>query len=1285
MQVAKKDCTHLDKETVQAVNRLFANPKKQMMRHFKGGSEHGIETASRTAAAEAGVDLSAFAPAAVDAVRPRKDQRRVPWEQLHEMTRYRRLQTATDAFRNSFWPFLMAALSAVDADGEDMHVNDVFALLLSYGIQTANKKNRLAEGLSLPACLPEGVQAELMKAGRAELEAEQRRDSRVDSREEWLHLKSSGGITEKAWNGVRRLLPPHVMPSLYQMRKDSEDMLKRFKDRVKVYRTFSGFQFCVPTMLQLILMSNLIKFCTGCCALVDNVFFLAKLLIDGFIADHINIRHLIAAHLNLGLLPMDTGVMMTDLLATDKERRDCNPSGQEGVSSTTLAVCLGTETWSNMAANFTQSTKIDSLCDLLGLEEELRQSDPKTKVEDLVKLCDLFHISKSKDGGRRANKPALVAKLLSYIERNRGLLAVEHFVPTQKPDLGQDSWYDNLERVPDGESLLDTMDRYDGASFEARVPVLVQNSPKGRQEWAKGEDGLVQFRVVSGRIGSTYHLDMKCQKTMLRWGGCVCRENCLSRMYGASAGDARAADEPSLRGGRLAAPVEEGCDSDAEAAPFGEDDGFVPGEAADEHLLRPGQAQAGPAAATSQARPARRVPIPGAEPKCGKCCPCCDTPSHNHRRPLQFMELPAIVAQMGLQAGSPVTLGQVADYYKISVAQLVRWSTSAFRPDDLAGGPRCSCPFVQRETFGYTGFDITIPRRDDRVEARTLRCSVGNAAHQRQRLLTTICACETAAQAPTLGLWKKPQDLSADTILTELPALQVPWAPEAKIPLVLAVRHLWQDVMSGAQPLHETLTDPLKHVAGYLHAVLLALPRSVMHTVSRIAEGKSKLDTFNTQNAPLWSAEYVKESKKLAEPTFHGPTAKAIIARYAACIERDEASDRFTLKDKEGWPLRGIVDDTDPNLHHLLAMFWWLNVEIGLAAQLFLRPEQLAELFHATLEVTIRLRAISVFGAGYPHYAHYHLHAPWQILAGGFQGWRFVSEEIGEALHKVWKALSLHTTRGGAGGRLGAKRNRGAAAGPLDLTCKEQRVKAGDMNALHQMIRRYVTKILATHKTALNWFDTMQREHPGVDVIKFNTGGKQRRSVPLGLTPSTAVTFTPYDVVDRLGRVTLVEAPPARPAGGSGTGRARAGAMPPQPPPPPTRPQPTLPAWEGARAADASAAVPRTGRPAGRGRGSGGGAGRTNGAGAVAGGGGRRQRAGRGQGVATEAAAIRAATPDGVVGGAWAGAAQGPGVTDSGNSRAKKAARQEHLDNVRNEARQPAGRAARRLPPTLFG
>ena len=40
--------------------------------------------------------------------------------------------------------------------------------------------------------------------------------------------------------------------------------------------------------------------------LESNVFFLFKLLIYGFIADHLNVKHLVAAHVNVGLLSLYT-------------------------------------------------------------------------------------------------------------------------------------------------------------------------------------------------------------------------------------------------------------------------------------------------------------------------------------------------------------------------------------------------------------------------------------------------------------------------------------------------------------------------------------------------------------------------------------------------------------------------------------------------------------------------------------------------------------------------------------------------------------------------------------------------------------------------------------------------------------------------------------------------------------------------------------------------------------------------------------------------------------------
>ena len=193
-----------------------------------------------------------------------------------------------------------------------------------------------------------------------------------------------------------------------------------------------------------------------------------------------------------------------------------------------------------------------------------------------------------------------------------------------------------------------------------------------------------------------------------------------------------------------------------------------------------------------------------------------------------------------------------------------------------------------------------------------------------------------------------------------------------------------------------------------LHAILLALPRGLMSMASKLAHAKGLLALFNEQHSLWWSAELDdrSKSKKLVDPTFHGPVAKALIRRYASCIARDEATDTFTLRDRERWPLRGIVDDSDPNLHHILAAFWWVDVEMTLATQLVLNQGELDRLFEASLDVTVRIAALSVFGCGYPKYAHYHLHAPWQLLAGRFGGWRLTAEDVGEAMHQLWKRLS---------------------------------------------------------------------------------------------------------------------------------------------------------------------------------------------------------------------------------------------------------------------------------------
>ena len=308
--------------------------------------------------------------------------------------------------------------------------------------------------------------------------------------------------------------------------------------------------------------------------------------------------------------------------------------------------------------------------------------------------------------------------------------------------------------------------------------------------------------------------------------------------------------------------------------------------------------------------------------------------------------------------------------------------------------------------------------------------------------------------------------------------------------MILAVRHIWTDQVNGKEPIHKDLVDAFKQVVGMLHSACLALPRGAMGMVSKLAESKGKLSQFNTNQRGVWTAEFDTSSGKLQYPTFHGPTARKLIEMYTACIDRDEASDTFTLRDMDTWPLKGIVDDNDPNLHHILALFCWLNKEMVLAQKLFLTPAELSSLFQVTLEVTIRLVAVSVFGCGFPLYAHFHLHAPWQLLFGLLQGWRFVGEDVCEAMHITWKALSLHTTRGGARGRLG----KGSNAEAVPLASREQRVISGDLHAVHQMVRRYMAYLIATHKEALDWWDTMQRDHPTVEVYT-NTSGQAHARV----------------------------------------------------------------------------------------------------------------------------------------------------------------------------------------------
>lgn len=63
------------------------------------------------------------------------------------------------------------------------------------------------------------------------------------------------------------------------------------------------------------------------------------------------------------------------------------------------------------------------------------------------------------------------------------------------------------------------------------------------------------------------------------------------------------------------------------------------------------------------------------------------------------------------QMGRP-ELGEIAAFYKLDMTQLIRWSTAAFVPEDLPSAPNDSCCFVQRESFGHLGYDVSADRTD---------------------------------------------------------------------------------------------------------------------------------------------------------------------------------------------------------------------------------------------------------------------------------------------------------------------------------------------------------------------------------------------------------------------------------------------------------------------------------------------------------------------------------------------------------------------------------------------
>ena len=921
--------------------------------------------------------------------------------------------------------------------------------------------------------LPNYVVDAISARARGEREAEEKREMRVEALTDWLEIYQKGGAA--VFRLLRSILPDRMIPSLYQLDNFKETLALEYGPTISWRRTYSGFQIKAAEFLPIFILSNLMQYVSGyATGLLDDFRIVLKCLVDGFHLNQLNCVHALAFHMNLILLPLGTTLAMTDYYPTDKETRARNPAGQRGISCATMALALGQETWSNLRANFVHHDP--------EVEHNPRKIQESVKngsfaVEKLKQICDLFGITKN---GKRAQgtKAELSESILAYFEANESLFDTELFAPLEEeaPHIGpgeRDSKTDLMRRVPRDQMMLPFMDSIRGARFTAHIPVGTRSQNKADVlSIRKGSDGKALFRTVSGRLDHSMNVDMKCLKASFGFGTGPCQPNCLSRCFVA-------------------------------------------------------ELTAGPCSTHAGMPKRRRHCDKQPQAQCGKVCPACDVSAHNHYRYISFLSLEGIKVQMHWREEStPLTLGVVAEFYKMTVDQVIRYSCAAFLPDDLRTadvGPGCNCKWLQKGMFGYSGQDVTSPREEKVLEdPKSFRCSASNPAHEVQRLYNYVCVWETVANVPTLGLWGTAAEFSSDTDLDSLTSKALNGFSDSKIGIILALRHQWVEQINAPRPLHDSLLDPRLHVCGQLHGPFLGLTRWLVSTIIKITDSKNMLGVFNRQHSQVLNVSK-DEKNQLPEQNFHGPKARKIVAWYASFISWDPNTDNYTINDNAKWPLRGIVDE-GPNLQHVLASFFHLKKEQDLAWCLFLTRENLFELFSTTLEVSIRFRALSIFGfAGFPLYAHYHLHAPFQIWLSNFQGYRAAAEDVGEAQHCEVKERARRTV-GGAMGRGWVKVHSDSddsgvmlEKGVSILENKSQRIVSGDSNVLFQIARAEQLGLIREHMSALDWQKRFEDENPGLKAFEIDLNDKQACGLPPRPAVISVQLITPYDVIDRIG------------------------------------------------------------------------------------------------------------------------------------------------------------------------
>ena len=600
--VASKQCRELTQQIVQDVNLHIANKKKMSSQRFLRGDttweqqSKDISNAAAKGSAAAVAAAGGSRSGGIPEVAPKSGHRqRRPWGRVGDSERKRRALIATEPFRSVFWPGFRAAIAAFDEDGAPIGDNELFAILFDYGVRNANKDHRLARGLSFPECLPDGFVASIEVQGRDKLLKQQLRQRRVEAVDEWVAAKSM--ITDASWNVVRGILPKHVMPSLYQMGGWKKISMRRYGELITYHKTHSGYQASLRTLMPLVFMSNLLKYANGPDAkLRDGVYILIKTMMDGCNVQHINARNLIMAHANIAFLPLDREVLLTDLYDTDEAQRANNLAGQRGISTVTMGLCLGKESYGNVRANLNGNDP-EVTAGLLKLETLLEDMH----VPRLHELCDAHGIWR----GSNSRKQHLVASLRGYIDRNRAELIA--LASPDAQELEQDCWTNLQKKVLEGDDMFSVLKDYEGAAYTAHLPVMVavgDGSEPTKLVHARGADGRVLFRVVRGWLGSTFNVDMKMRDLMVRFGPKACGDGCCSAVW------IRDRRPRGAAAARLAAAASAASDSEEAEEAAAEADGAEPEPEPPLEGFMDSDSEEEPSAAPGPAVPEAATPLP---------------------------------------------------------------------------------------------------------------------------------------------------------------------------------------------------------------------------------------------------------------------------------------------------------------------------------------------------------------------------------------------------------------------------------------------------------------------------------------------------------------------------------------------------------------------------------------------------------------------------------------------------------------------------------------------------